>query len=125
MIGSFWHWRRSAGSKKRFDHVGENGARLGEVDSRYGRIHLVEFLAAAQELGVDRADLVERVAQLAVIVEVLVDFGDSIVRHITYLRTLTGDADRQIALGSVAAIVGAVTAWPSTAFVFLEQRAAQ
>ena len=41
---------------------GENGARLGEVDSRYGRIHLVEFLAAAQELGVDRADLVERVA---------------------------------------------------------------
>jgi hypothetical protein len=62
MIGSFWHWRRSAGSKKRFDHVGENGARLCEVDSRDGRIHLVEFLAATQEFGVDCTDLVECVA---------------------------------------------------------------
>src|SRR5262245_27213639 len=94
MIGSFWRRRRSAGSKKRFDHVGENGARLGEVDSRDGRIHLIEFLASTQEFGVDRTDLVERVAHPAVIVEILADFGDGVVRHIAYLRTLTGDADR-------------------------------
>jgi hypothetical protein len=125
MIGSFWQRRRGAGSKKRFDHVGENGARLGEVDSRDGRIHSVEFLAAAQELGVDGADLVERIAHVAVVVEVLVDFAESVVWHVVYLRTLTGRADRQIALGAVATIVGAVTAWPSAALVLLEQRTAQ
>ena len=27
MIGSFWQRRRGAGSKKRFDHVGDNGER--------------------------------------------------------------------------------------------------
>ena len=74
MIGSFWQRRRGAGGKKGFDHVGENGACLGEVECRDGRIHSVEFLAAAQELGVDRADLVERLAQVAVIVEVLGNF---------------------------------------------------
>ena len=37
MVGSFWQARRGAGSKKELDHVGENGARLGNVDSRDGR----------------------------------------------------------------------------------------
>ena len=74
MIGSLWQCRHRAGGKKGFDHVGDNGACLGEVEGRDGRIHSVEFLAAAQELGVDRADLVERLAQVAVIVEVLGNF---------------------------------------------------
>src|SRR5215475_11658274 len=94
LIGSFKQRRRDAGSKKGFDHVGENGACLGEVECRYGRIHSVEVLAAAEELGVDRTDLVERLAHVAVVVEVLGDFEESIVRHVIYLRTLTGRADR-------------------------------
>src|SRR5258707_15780832 len=85
MIGSFWRRRRGTGSKKRFDHVGENGARLGDVDSRDGRIHSVEFLAAAQKLGVDCANPVERVAHVAIVVEVLVDFVERVVWHIVYL----------------------------------------
>src|SRR5215831_13136781 len=110
MIGSFWQRQRPAGSKKGFDHVGENGACLGEVECRYGRIHSVEVLAAAEELGVDRTDLVERLAHVAVVVEVLGDFDESVVRHVIYLRTLVGRADRQVALGAVAAVVGAVAA---------------
>jgi hypothetical protein len=31
MIDSFWQRQGNAGSKKGFDHVGENGACLGEV----------------------------------------------------------------------------------------------
>jgi hypothetical protein len=116
MIGSsLWQSRHSAGGKKGFDHVGENGACLGQVECRDGRIHSVELLAAAKELGVDRTDLVERLAHVAVIVEVLGDFDESVVRHVVYLRMLTGRADRQIALGTVTAVVGAVAARPSTA----------
>jgi hypothetical protein len=66
MIGSFKQRRRDAASKKGFDHVGENGTCLGEVECRDGRIHSVEFLAAAEELGVDRTDFVERLAHVAV-----------------------------------------------------------
>jgi hypothetical protein len=48
MVGSFWRRRRrDAGDKKGFDHVGENGACLGEVECRDGRIHSIDFLAAA------------------------------------------------------------------------------
>jgi hypothetical protein len=39
--------RRGAGSEIRFDHVGENGARLGEVEGGDGRVHSVERFAAA------------------------------------------------------------------------------
>ena len=84
MIGSFWQSWRCAGGKKGFDHVGENGACLGEVECRDGRIHSVEVLASAQKLGVDRADLVERLAHVAVVVEVLGNFAECIVRHIVY-----------------------------------------
>jgi hypothetical protein len=47
MIGSFWRLRRCAGGKKGFDLVGKNGACLGEIESGDGRIHSVEFFAAA------------------------------------------------------------------------------
>ena len=40
-------------------HVGDDGARLGEIEGCNSRIHLVETLAAAQKLGIDRANLVE------------------------------------------------------------------
>jgi hypothetical protein len=57
---------RGTGGKIGFDHVGEDGARLGEVESGDGRVKrlrhagLPEILVAAQEFGVDGADLVER-----------------------------------------------------------------
>src|SRR5262245_32511605 len=88
-------------------------------------IHSVEVLAAAKELGVDRTDLVERLAHVAVIVEVLGHFAESVVRHVVDVWALIGRADRQIALGAVAAIVGTMAARPAAALVLLEQRAAQ
>ena len=51
--------RRGAGSKKGFDHVGDDGARLGKIECCNSRVYLVETLAAAQKLGIDRTDLVE------------------------------------------------------------------
>src|SRR5262245_49846931 len=46
MIGSLWVGRRGAPSKVGFDHVGDDGARLGEVEGGDSRIHLVETFAA-------------------------------------------------------------------------------
>ena len=46
MIVSLWVGRRGAPSKVGFDHVGDDGTRLGEVDGDNGRIHLVETFAA-------------------------------------------------------------------------------
>ena len=71
MIGSLWVGRQGAPSKVRFDHVGDDGARLGEVEGGDGRIHLVETLAAAQQFRIDRADLVEHLLQFAEVGEEL------------------------------------------------------
>src|SRR6266851_2622428 len=73
MDGSLRIGRRGATSKIRFDHVGEDDARLGEVEACDGRIHLVDPLATAQKLGIDRTDLVEHLLQLAIIAEELGD----------------------------------------------------
>src|SRR5215831_18248521 len=89
----------------------------GSIQSRSSR--------RRRKLGVDRADLVERLAHVAVVVEVLGHFHEGIVRHVVDLRALSGRADRQIAFGAVAAIVGAVAARSAAALVLLEQRAAQ
>jgi hypothetical protein len=59
MIGSFWVWQRRASSQIRFDHVGDDDARLGKIEGCDGRIHLIQTLAATQKLGIDRANLVE------------------------------------------------------------------
>jgi hypothetical protein len=59
MIGSFWIGQRRGSSQIGFDHVGDDGARLGKIEGCEGRIHLVQTLAATQKLGIDRADLVE------------------------------------------------------------------
>jgi hypothetical protein len=59
MLGSFRIERRGAGSQIGFDHVGDNGARLGKIEGCDSWVHLVEPLAAAQKLGIDRANLVE------------------------------------------------------------------
>src|SRR5580704_5122151 len=64
MLGSLRVGRWGATSKIGFDHVGEDDARLGDVEGSDGRVHLVETLAAAQKCGIDRADLVEHLAYL-------------------------------------------------------------
>ena len=100
MIGSLRVGRRGATSKIGFDHIGEDGARLGDVEGSDGRVHLVETLAAAQKFGIDRADLVEHLAQFAEVGKELADFGVGCIRHVANPRALAGSTDcGKISLG--------------------------
>ena len=126
MIGSLRVGRRGATSKIGFDHVGEDGARLGDVEGSDGRVHLAETLAAAQKFGIDRADLVEHLAQFAEVVEELADFGVGCIRHVADPRALAGSTDcGKISLGAVPRPIDAVAVGPAAALVGLDQRAAQ
>ena len=91
-----------------------------------GRVHLVETLAAAQKFGIDRADLVEHLAQFAEVGEELADFGVGCIRHVADPRALAGSTDcGKISLGAVPGSIGTVAVGPSAALVGLDQRAAQ
>ena len=126
MIVSLWVGRRGAPSEVGFDHVGDDGTRLGEVEGGDGRIHLVETLAAAQKFGIDRADLVEHLAQFAEVGEELADFGEGRILHVTDPRALAGSTDcGKIPLGAMPSSVDTVAVGPPAAFVGLDQRAAQ
>jgi hypothetical protein len=123
MIGSLWVGRRGAPSKEGFDHVGDDGTRLGEVEGGDGRIHLVETLAAAQQFGIDRADLVEHLLQLAEVGEELGDLGISCIGHVAEPRALAASSDcGEISLGAVPGAVDAVAIGPAAALVGLHQR---
>ena len=125
MIGSLWVGRRGAPSKEGFDHVGDDGTRLGEVEGGDGRIHLVETLAAAQQFGIDRADLVEHLLQLAKVGEELGDLGVSCIGHVAEPRAFAGSSDcGQVTLGAVSRSVDAVAAGSAAALVGLHQRTA-
>jgi hypothetical protein len=65
VIGPLWIGWWGAGGEIGHNHIGENGAHLGEVEGDEGRVHLdlPEILAPSQEFCIDRADLVECVAQ--------------------------------------------------------------
>jgi hypothetical protein len=126
MIGSLRVGRRGATSKIGFDHVGEDGARLGDVESSDGRVHLVETLAAAQKFGIDRAYLVEHLAQFAEVGEELADFGVGCIRHVANPRALAGSTDcGKISLGAMPRPIDTVAVGPAAALVGLDQRAAQ
>jgi hypothetical protein len=122
MIGSLWVGRRNAPSKEGLDHVGDDGTRLGEVEGGDGRIHLVETLAAAQQFGVDRADLVEHLLQLAKVGEKLGDLGISCIGHVAEPRALAGSSNcGEVSLGTVSGAVDAVAVGPAAALVGLHQ----
>jgi hypothetical protein len=95
-IGPLRIGRRGAGGKAGHNHVGEDGARLGEVEGDEGRIHggLPQILASPQEFRVDRADLVEDVAQLAEVGDRLSDLQVDAIGHIVPSRPPAGLADR-------------------------------
>src|SRR5207344_2068978 len=102
MIGSLWVGRRGAPSKVGLDHVGDDGTRLGEVEGGDGRIHLVETFAAAQQFGIDRADLVEHLLQFAEVGEELGNLGVSCIGYVAEPRALAGSSDcREISLGAM------------------------
>ena len=109
------------GSKIGDNHAGDYGARLCEIESGNGWVHSVELLPPAQQLGVDCADLVEHLAQLVKVGKVLAHHCVAGIRHIIHLWPLACSADRQIVLGAMAPIVGAVAAWPAAALVSLDQ----
>src|SRR5438094_6599413 len=106
MLGSLRVGRWGATSKIGFDHVGEEDARLGEIEGSDGRVHLVETLAAAQKFGIDRADLGEHLAQFAEVGEELADLGVGRIRHVTDPRALAGSTDcGKISLGAMPSSV--------------------
>ena len=90
MLGSLRVGRWGATGRDGFDHVGEDDARLGDVEGSDGRVHLVETLAAAQKFGIDRADLVEHLAQFAEVGEELANFGVGRIRHVTVIGLARG-----------------------------------
>ena len=59
MIGSFHVGQRGAPSQIGFDHIGDDDARLGQIEGCNRRVHLVETLPATQKFGIERTDLVE------------------------------------------------------------------
>src|ERR1700687_5201352 len=122
MVGSLRVGRRAATSTKRREYCGEDDVRLGEGEAGEGRIHLVDPLATAQKLGIDRTDLVEHLLQLAIIAEELGDLGVGCIRHVTKPRALAGLPDcGQISLGAVPRSVDAVAVRPTATLVGLDQ----
>ena len=114
--------RRGATSKIGFDHVGDDDARLGDVEACDGRIHLVEPLPTAQKLGVDRTDLVEHLLQFVEIAKELGNLSVGRIRHVAKPGSLAGSPDcGQIALRTMPGSIDAMAVRTATALVGLDQ----
>ena len=83
------------------------------------------ILASSQEFRIDRTNLVERLAQLAEVVDQLGDLQMGIVGYVIPSRTPAGLADGQIPLRAMSWSIDAVAVRPTTALVCLDQCAAQ
>ena len=83
------------------------------------------FLPSPQEFRIDRADLVERCAQLAKIVDQSGNLQMSVVGHVVSSRSPAGLADGQIPLRAVSRSIDAVAVRSTAALVSLDQCAAQ
>src|ERR1700688_461986 len=122
MDGSLRVGRRGATTRYGSNHVGKEHPRLAESKAWDGRFHLVDPLATAQKLGIDRTDLVEHLLQLAIIAEELGDLGVGCIRHVTKPRAFAGLPDcGQISLGAVPRSVDAVAVRPTATLVGLDQ----
>jgi len=120
--GSLRVGRQGATSKIGFDHVGDDDARLGDVEACDGRIHLVEPLPTAQKLGVDRTDLVEHLLQFVEIAQELGNLSVGRIRHVAEPGSLAGSPDcGQIALRTMPGSIDAMAVRTATALVGLDQ----
>jgi hypothetical protein len=123
VIGPLQIERRGTGGKIGRNHVGDDGARLGEIESNERRVHgdLSKILASSQEFRIDRANLVESFAQLAEVVDQFGNLHMSIVGHLVPARTPARLADGQIMLRSMSWPVDAVAVWSTATLVGLDQ----
>jgi hypothetical protein len=129
VIGPLRIEQRGAGGKIRCNHVGEDGARLGEIEIDERRVHgdLSKLLAPSQEFRVDCTNLVERSAQGAEIADQIGDlFVDVVWNKISALPAARSRlADGQISFGPVSRSVDAVAVLSAAALVCFDQCSTQ
>jgi hypothetical protein len=112
-------------------HIGDERGGEGGVDeagerwSRSAHRATSEPLAAAQQLAVDGADLLQDLPRALIVGQILSDLFHVTLGDIVHLWMLAAAADRQIVLGTVAATGGTLAARLAAALVALDQRAAE
>ena len=119
------------GGQPVFEHVGDEGAGEADVEEaseRGGRRahgHGSKRLAAAQQLAIDGAKLVEDLADTAVIAQIFDDSRVVGLGHILHRRPLVRAAQRQIILGAMPGALGAFAARFAATLVAFDERASE
>jgi hypothetical protein len=113
--------------EKGCNHIRDDRARFGKVEIGERWVHrdLLQVLASAQEFCIDRANLVEHLADPAKILDQVRDLKIRIVGYVVPSQSPTRLADAEIPLGPMSWSVHTMTIWPTAALVCLDQRAAQ
>src|SRR5258708_1305288 len=96
----------------------EGGGHFAHSDS-------LERLPAAQQFAVDLGDRFQDLAGSVVVGDELGNLGVRLLRHIIHLWPQARVAHREVILGAMTGAVGAFASRLATAFVTLDQRAAQ